>query len=53
MVCLTATKFEPLLFPVLVFVFSFVSNIEIFVILYDFCLLPDIIVNVRNFERQM
>jgi len=56
-VCLTATKNEPFIFPALGFAFAYVSNIYIFMLLYDFCLLPAyffyIIVNVRNFERQM
>jgi hypothetical protein len=54
---LTATKFEPFKFSVLGFVFAYISNIQIFMILYDFCLFPAcfgyIIVKVRNLERQM
>jgi hypothetical protein len=34
-VCLTATKFEPFIFPMLGFVFAYVSNIYIIVSLYD------------------
>jgi hypothetical protein len=55
--CLTAAKSEPFIFPVLGFVFACVSKIYIFMILYDFCLLLAsfcyIVVNVRNFECQM
>jgi hypothetical protein len=39
-VCLTAPKFKPLIFPVSGFVFSNVANVCIFMILDDFCLLP-------------
>jgi hypothetical protein len=37
---LIATKFKPLVFSVPVFALSNISNICIFMILYDFCLLP-------------
>jgi hypothetical protein len=37
-VCLTAAKFKPHIFPVLGFALSNVANILIFMILYDFCL---------------
>jgi hypothetical protein len=37
---LTAAKFKRLIFPVLVFALSSSANIFIFMILYDFCLLP-------------
>jgi hypothetical protein len=37
---LTAPKFKPLIFPVSGFALSNVTNIYIFIILYDFCLLP-------------
>jgi hypothetical protein len=54
---LTATKFEPFCVFGVGFRFCYVSNIHIIVILYDFYLLPAyfcyIIVNVRNFERQI
>jgi hypothetical protein len=39
-VCLTAAKFKPLIFPVSLFALSNVANICIFMIFYDFCLLP-------------
>jgi len=35
-VCLTATKFEIFMFPMLGFVFTYVSNIYIIVSLYEF-----------------
>jgi hypothetical protein len=38
--CLTAARFKPLIFPVSGFALSNVANIWIFVILYDFNLLP-------------
>jgi hypothetical protein len=38
-VCLTATKFNPLVLSVLGFALSNIANIYIFVVLYDFCLL--------------
>jgi hypothetical protein len=51
-VCVTATKFEPFVFPMLGLVFSSVWNIYTIVSLYDFCLLPTyfcyVIVNVQN-----
>jgi hypothetical protein len=37
---LTVAKFKPLIFSVLGFALSYVANICIFMILYDFCLLP-------------
>jgi hypothetical protein len=40
-VCLTAAKFKPLIFPVSGFALSNGANIFIFMILYDFCLLPE------------
>jgi hypothetical protein len=39
-VCLTAAKFKPLIFPVSGFTLFNVANICIFMISYDFCLLP-------------
>jgi hypothetical protein len=39
--CLTAAKFEPLIFPVSGFALSNVANICIFMILYNSCLLPE------------
>jgi len=54
--CLTA-KYEPFLFPILGFVFAYVSDIYVIVDLHDFCLLPAyfcyVIVNVRKLERPM
>jgi hypothetical protein len=54
--CLTAIKSEPFMFSVLGFGFAYVSNIQIIVILYDFCVLPAYfsykIVDVWNFERR-
>jgi hypothetical protein len=54
---MTAAKFKPLLFPVSGFDLSNIANIFIFMILYDFCLLPTwfcyVIVNVRNLESHM
>jgi hypothetical protein len=38
-VCLTATKFEHFIFSVLSFVLAYVSDIYIFLILHDLCLL--------------
>jgi hypothetical protein len=37
--CLADTKFQPFMFPVLGFAFANVSNIQLTVILYDFCVL--------------
>jgi hypothetical protein len=37
---LTATKFKPLIFSVMGFAMSYIAAISIFMILYDFCLLP-------------
>jgi hypothetical protein len=37
-VCLTATKFKPLVLSVPAFALSNIANIYIFVVLYDFCL---------------
>jgi hypothetical protein len=37
---MTAAKFKPLVFPVLGFALSNISNILIIMILDDFCLLP-------------
>jgi hypothetical protein len=55
--CLTATKFQPLYFLCWASFFVHVSNIYIIVSLYDLCLLPTyfcyVIGNVRNLERQM
>jgi hypothetical protein len=39
-VSLTAAKFKPLIFPVSGFALSYIADICIFMILYDFCLLP-------------
>jgi hypothetical protein len=39
-VCLTATNFDLFVFPMLGFIFTYVSNIVIVAILYDFCLFP-------------
>jgi len=39
-VCLTATKLEPIIFSVLSFALANVANIYIFMILYDCYLLP-------------
>jgi hypothetical protein len=54
---LTAAKFKPLILFVLGFALSYIANIWINMILYDFCLLPaqfsDEIINVRNFESHM
>jgi hypothetical protein len=49
---LNAAKFKPLIFSVSGFVLPYIADISIFMILYNFCLLPalfcNIIVNVRN-----
>jgi hypothetical protein len=56
-ICLTATKLEPFVFPMLGFLFAYVSDIYIVLNLYNFCLLPTyfcyVIVNVWNLERPM
>jgi hypothetical protein len=39
-VCLTATKFKPLIFSTSGFASSYTANVFILMILYDFCLLP-------------
>jgi len=56
-ICLTATKFELFKFSVLGFVFTYISNIQTIVILYEFCLFPAyfgyIIINVWNLECQI
>jgi hypothetical protein len=54
-ICLTTiTQFEPFVFPMLGFIFAYVSDIYIIMSLYDFCLLPTyfcyVIINVRNLE---
>jgi hypothetical protein len=38
-VCLIADKFKPLIFSVTGFALSYVSNVFVIMILYDFCLL--------------
>jgi hypothetical protein len=40
--CLTATKFQPFKFSVLGFVFVYIYNIQIIMILYDFRLWPGV-----------
>jgi hypothetical protein len=54
---MTAAKFKPLIFSVLGFALSNISNIFIFMILDDFCLLPAlfcyVIINVWNLESHM
>jgi hypothetical protein len=40
---LTATMFKPLIFPVSAFVLSHIANICIFMSLYDFWLLPAVV----------
>jgi hypothetical protein len=39
-ICLTAAKFKPLILYALRFALSYIADICIFMILYDFCLLP-------------
>jgi hypothetical protein len=39
-ICLTAGKFKPLIIPVLSLALSNVANVLIFMVLYDFYLLP-------------
>jgi hypothetical protein len=55
--CLTTIKFEPSLFSVSSFTLANVANIYTFMILFDFCLLPEEFCNqivcVHNFERHM
>jgi hypothetical protein len=50
-------KFDLFVFPMLGSIFTYVSNILIVVILYDFCLLPayvcHIVINIGNLERQV
>jgi hypothetical protein len=41
MVRLTATKFEPFIFPVLGFALAYILNIRIIMILNNFCLLDN------------
>jgi hypothetical protein len=54
---MTAAKFKSLVFPVSGFALSIIANIFMFMILYDFCLLPAwfcyVIVNVRNLESHV
>jgi hypothetical protein len=54
---MTAAKFKPLIFSVWGLALSNVTNIFIFMILDDFCLLPACfryeIINVRNLESHM
>jgi hypothetical protein len=54
---MTAVKFEPLIFSVWSLALSNVTNIFIFMILDDFCLLPAkfcyVIINARNLESHM
>jgi hypothetical protein len=56
-VCLTAAKFKPLIFPLSGFALSNIANICIFMILYDFCLFPAlfcyIIVYIWKFESHV
>jgi hypothetical protein len=37
---MTAAKFKPLIFSVSGFALSYIANISISMMLYDFCLLP-------------
>jgi hypothetical protein len=39
-ICLTTAKFKPLMFSVLGFALPYIADISIFMILYNFCLLP-------------
>jgi hypothetical protein len=56
-VCLPAAKFKPLIFRVSGFALSNVANICIFMILFDFCLLPAsfcyLIIYIWKFESHM
>jgi hypothetical protein len=50
---LTTAKFKPLIFSMSGFAFSFIANMFILMIVYDFCLLPTCMLSVRRPQNML